>query len=73
MFIKQLGKGVDYREIDDKFGVGASTACQKVNAASTDENLVRLVPVPGLTARVLPLELVPVPGHCAQAPNMNGA
>ena len=54
------------REIGDKFGIGASTACEKVNAAGTDENLFRLVSVPGHGARVLPLELVPVPGHGVQ-------
>ena len=42
-----------------KFGVGASTACEKVNTTGTDENLFRLVP--GLGDRVLPLELVTVP------------
>ena len=31
----------------------------------TDENLFRLVPIPGHGARVL-LELVPMPGHGAQ-------
>ena len=56
---EQLGKGVNYREIGDKFGVSASTACKKVNAAGTDENLFRLVPVLGQGARVQPLELVP--------------
>ena len=30
--------------------------CEKVNAADTDENLFRPVPVPGHDARVLPLE-----------------
>ena len=62
----QLGKGIDYREISDKFRVNASTACEKVNTADTDGNLFRLVPVPGHGARVLPLELVPVSGHGAQ-------
>ena len=33
MLLKRLGKGLDYREIGDKFGVGASTACIKVNEA----------------------------------------
>ena len=33
MLLKRLGKGLDYQEIGDKFGVGASTACQKVNTA----------------------------------------
>ncbi|XP_046863156.1 putative nuclease HARBI1 [Xenia sp. Carnegie-2017] len=33
MMLKRLGKGLDYREIGDKFGVGASTACTKVNEA----------------------------------------
>ena len=54
------------REIGDKFGVGSSAACKKVNTAGTDENLFRLVPVPGHGARVLPLEPVLVPGHDAQ-------
>ena len=84
--------------------VGASTACEKENTADTDENLFRLMPVPGHDypgcqrfvlrgfrspstshrpasheagrkkplaprvgngARVLPLELVPVPGDGA--------
>ena len=49
---KQLGKSIDYREIGDKFGVGASTACKKVNTAGTDENLFRLVPVPGHGAQI---------------------
>ena len=43
-----------------------------MNTAGTDENLFRLVSVPGQGARVLPLELVPVPRHgtqiCARAP-----
>ena len=43
-----------------------SVACEKVNAVGTDENLFRLVPVPRQGARVLPLELVPVPGYGAQ-------
>ena len=30
MLLKRLGKGLDYREIGDKFEVGASTACEKV-------------------------------------------
>ena len=38
------GKGLDFGEIGDKFGGGASTACDKVNTAGTDENLFRLVP-----------------------------
>ena len=45
-------KGLDYREMGGKFGVGASTACEKVNTSSTGENMFRLV-------LVLPLELVP--------------
>ena len=45
--LKQLGKGINYREMGDKFGVSASSACEKVNTAGTDENLFRLVPVPG--------------------------
>ena len=36
------------------------------NTTGTEENLFRLVPVPRHCARVLPLELVPVPGHGAQ-------
>ena len=39
---KQLGKGNSYREISSKFGVVASTACEKVNAMGTDENLFGL-------------------------------
>ena len=65
---KQPGEGIDYREIDDKFGASASTACKKVNTAGTDENLFRLVLVPGHGARVLPLELV---RHSAAS--LNGA
>ena len=57
-------KGNNYREISGKFGVVASTAYEKVNTKGTGENLFRLVPLHG--ARVLPLELVPVPGHGAQ-------
>ena len=33
MAAKRLGEGMDYREIGDKNGVSASTACQKVNEA----------------------------------------
>ena len=33
MLLKRIGKGLDYREIGDKFGMGASTACMKVNEA----------------------------------------
>ena len=33
MLLKHLGKGLDYREIGDKFGVSTSTACIKVNEA----------------------------------------
>ena len=45
----------------------------RVTTAGTNENLLRLVSVPGHGARVLPLKLVrPVPGHgaqiCARAP-----
>ena len=39
---------------------------RKVNTVGTEENLFSLVPVLGLGARVLPLELVPVPRHGAQ-------
>ena len=39
---------------------------EKVNTADTDENLFRLVPVTGHSTLVLPLELVPMPGHGAQ-------
>ena len=38
---KQLGKCIYYREIDDKFGVFTSTACEKVNTTGTDENHFR--------------------------------
>ena len=65
---KQLGKGIDYREIGDKFGVSASTACETVNTVGTDKNLFGLVHVPGHGARVLPLELVPLPGHGVRVP-----
>ena len=34
---KDLEKGINYREIGDKFGVGASATCEKVKAAGTDE------------------------------------
>ena len=40
------------------FLVSASTVCKKANTAGADENLFRLVPVPGHGARVQPLELV---------------
>ena len=33
MLLKRIGKGLDYREIGDKFGIGTSTACMKVNEA----------------------------------------
>ena len=49
---KQLGKRLDYGEIGDKFGVGASTAYLKVNTAGTDENLFRLVRWPNLCNRL---------------------
>ena len=62
-----MGKGINYREIRDKFGVTASTVCEKVNTSSGNgENLFRLVPAPELCVRVLPLELVPMAGHGAQ-------
>ena len=51
------------------FRASASTAWEKVSTAGTnlaDENLFRLVPVLGHGARVLPLELVAVPGDGAQ-------
>ena len=54
----QPGEGNNYRVISGKSGV--------VNATGTDKILVRLVPVPGHGARVLPLEQVPLPGHDAQ-------
>ena len=38
----ELGEGINYREIGDKFGVVASRACAKVNTTGTDENLCRL-------------------------------
>ena len=41
MFTFNLEKGLDYREIGDKFPVGGSTACEKVNTPGTDENLFR--------------------------------
>ena len=63
---KQLGKGSNYGEISGKFGAVASTAYEKVNKKGNDENLFRLLPVLGHGARVLPLELVPVPGHGVQ-------
>ena len=51
---------------------GSLTACEKVNTAGTDETLFRLVPALRHSARVLPVKLVPVPGHgaqiCARAP-----
>ena len=33
MLLRRIGKGLDYREIGDKFGIGTSTACMKVNKA----------------------------------------
>ena len=63
---KQLGKGNNYREISGKFGVVASTTYEKVSTMGADENLFKLVLVPGHGTRVLPLELVPVPRHGAQ-------
>ena len=61
---KQLGKRIDYRETGDKFGVSSSTACKKVNAADTYENLFRLVPLLGHGTQMLPLE--PVTRYGAQ-------
>ena len=49
---KQLGKGNSYREISSKFGVVASTGCEKVNTTGTDESLFRLVPMPGHGAQI---------------------
>ena len=49
---KQLGIGINYRQIGDKFGFSASAACKKVNAAGTDENLFRPVTVPGHGAQI---------------------
>ena len=40
-------KGLKYMKISDKFGVGTSIACEKVNTAGSDKNLFRLVPVLG--------------------------
>ena len=52
-FINNLGKGNNYREINGKFGVIASTAYEKVNTTDTDENVFsRLVPVPGHVAQI---------------------
>ena len=65
---QQLGKGNNYRVISGKFGVVASTAYEKANTTDTDENLFRLVSVPGHGARVLPLELVPGAQISALAP-----
>ena len=63
---KMLGKGNNYRQISNKFGVVASSAYEKLNTTGTDENLFRLDLVPGHAARVLALELVPMPEHGAQ-------
>ena len=66
---KQLGKGIDYREVGNKLGVGA---CKKVNTAGTDENLFRLVPATRERyPSTIPLELVPMPGaqKSARAPS----
>ena len=49
---KTIGKGIDYREIGDKFGVSASTTRENVNTAGTDEKLLWLAPVPGHGAQV---------------------
>ena len=35
MLLKRLGKGLDYREIGDKFGVGTSAACIKLTSYET--------------------------------------
>ena len=43
-----------HREIGDKFGGSASATCEKVNTSGIEENLFKLVPVPGHGARVLP-------------------
>ena len=53
---EELHKNNNYREISSKSGVAASTAYEKVNTTSTDENLFRLVvSVPGHGDRVIPL------------------
>ena len=63
---RQRGKRIKYRKIGNKFEVRTSTAWENVNTAGADENLFILVPVPGHSARALPLKLVPLPGNGAQ-------
>ena len=62
MFINNsVGKGIYYQEIGKKkVELVLQHLVKNVNTAGTDEYLFRLVP------RVLPLELVLVPGHGAQ-------
>ena len=54
----------NYQEMGDKFVVGPSTGCKRVNTACTVKTCFRLVPVLGHGARVLRilLELVFMPG-----------
>ena len=66
MFINNKENVLKYREIGDKFGVGSSTDCKKVNTASTDENLFGLVHGDQICARhqhKAIFRLVSVPGH----------
>ena len=72
---KMLGKGNNYQQISNKSGVVASSAYEKLNTTGTDENLFRVDLVAGHAARVLALELLPMPEHGAQirarAPSLN--
>ena len=74
---KRQRKGLHYREIGNKFDVGASVASEKVNTSGTDETLFILEPEHG--GRVLPLELALLPVHqqkavlrLVRAPSLNG-
>ena len=45
MFIKQLKKGNNYPEMGNKFVVGASTGCEKINSAATDDSFTHPHPL----------------------------
>ena len=58
MFINNKGQVITIEKSAENY--------EKLNTTGSEENLFRLVPVAGRGVRVLPLELVPVPGHSAQ-------
>ena len=66
---KQLGKGINYREIGGEFGVSALTACEEINTRALTKTCSDLCPRLGTVPElVLPLELVPGAQITARAP-----